>query len=111
MFSRRRYFAVTFGGYLMVRIWQEHGTAAGLAALGAEIMLTTLFLLSSPRHPGEAPWMELHPVVDTAVTIPVTFLFMGYFSKFSLPVCLAAGVVLWLLLLRRHYWRRAHPQM
>jgi hypothetical protein len=44
------------------------------------------------------------------VTIPVTFLFMGHFSNFSLPVCLAIGVALWLLLLPRPYWHRAHPQ-
>jgi hypothetical protein len=110
MVSRRRHFAVTFGGYLAARIWQVHGTAAGIAAVDAEILLAALVFLGSPRRLGAPPRLELHPVVDKAVTIPVTFLFMGYFSKFSLPTCLAIGVVLWLLLLSRFYWRRLQPQ-
>ncbi|WP_157251917.1 hypothetical protein [Patulibacter americanus] len=85
-----------------IELHERRGLA--LAVVGA--LMWGALLAAMVRGTDMTAWSRAHPVVDSAVMVPVTFVALAYLTHLALGWCALIGVALWLVALVLGRWRR-----
>jgi hypothetical protein len=86
-----------------VELYDRRGFA--VAVVGA--LVWGSIIVSVVRGLGRvSAWSRAHPVADSALVVPLTFVALAYLTRLGLGWCALIAVALWLVVVVLGRWRR-----